>query len=514
MAAQRPQKPAGRKVFVTERGPFVAHEKNDVLGRGTYGVVYRAHLESDPSIKRAIKIFSPDTMDEAEGIPSTTLREINALRTIMHPNVMTAEEVVVPDGGRSPVDMFFVMELCKGTLKDKVVELIRKHLHSDPIWIDPPPGAKLPEVYVKEMKVIAWQLLNSLAVVHSRGIMHRDLKPVNILWGHDDMLKLGDFGLARFVRGNQNAENSVVQQTGEVQTMWYRAPEVLLGDEKYGLLVDDWSLGCVIAELFQFRRTSAGRVEPAPLFQGRSDIGTLMIIFETLGTPQPKVNKSQEYLGRLRYWNEGYPNWTQGNLRSRVPLLDDHGFDLIESLLCLSPSERRAARFLLEHPWFDDVKPQLSRFVPWYRGFEEDYKRMMAVDRLPLPRTIREVGASSTQAARSTTTAPPPGTDGSSTAGGAVDMKTQQSAALSAQSAGAGVHHHSTRGRSPAPRQPAADATRAPSQPPSRQDLPTKPYGSTEEQPQGGNRGGSYSSGRKVSAPETSDGLVGYVRKG
>lgn len=379
-----------RKLFPTERGTFVAYDKEDLLGRGTYGVVYRAHLESDSSVKRAIKMFSPETMDESEGIPSTTLREINALRTIVHPNVMASEEVVVPDRGRSPADMFFVMELCKGTLKDKVIELIQTHLRSDPRWLDPPAGASLPESYVREMKIITWQLLNALAVVHSRAIVHRDLKPVNILWGFDDLLKLGDFGLARFVRGGQTADHAVAQQTGEVQTMWYRAPEVLLGDERYGLLVDDWSLGCVIAELFRFRKNSAGRMEPAPLFQGRSDVGTLMLIFETLGTPQPKQNPSQEYIGRLRYWTDQFPQWIVGRLRARVPLLDDTGFDLLQQLLRVSPSERKAARFLLNHPWFRDVRPALTPFIPWYQGFEQAYAGMMAADDLPLPRQLHD----------------------------------------------------------------------------------------------------------------------------
>lgn len=291
---EKNQAASGQKIFRTSSGVFIA-DPEDVLGRGTYGVVYRVRHQQDPLIKKAVKTFCPETMDEAEGIPSTTLREINALKTIRHPNVMTAEEVVIPTE-HALTDMFVLMELCRGTLKDKIIELIKTHLNGDPAWTRPPPGAKLPEAYVKEAKIIAWQLLNALAVVHSRGVMHRDLKPVNIMWGFDDLLKLGDFGLARFVRGNQNADNSVLQQTGEVQTMWYRAPEVLLGDEKYGLLVDDWSLGCVISELFRFRQSSAGRVEPDPLFHGRSDVETLMIIFETLGTPRPKVNPSQRYL--------------------------------------------------------------------------------------------------------------------------------------------------------------------------------------------------------------------------
>lgn len=382
------------KLFQTSQGIFKACPQ-DVLGRGTYGIVYRVTHQHDTNLKKAVKTFSPETMDETEGIPSTTLREINALKSLQHPNVMAAEEVVIPSA-RPLTDMFVVMELCQGTLKDKVVTLAQQHLYvnGDCPWIqsDPPP---LPKAYVNEAKVIAWQLLNALAVVHSRGVMHRDLKPANIMWGFDDLLKLGDFGLARFLRGTQHAGlNGTPQQTGEVQTMWYRAPEVLLGDDKYGLLVDDWSIGCVIAELFRFRKSlSSGRVEPDPLFHGRSDVETLMIIFETLGTPRPQVNVSEHYLAGLRYWSDAFPRWDTGTLRDRVPLLDCTGFNLLQQLLKISPSERQAARFLLDHPWFDDVRSRLTQFVPWYRGLEHQYSRMAAVDRLPLPRTMRALAA-------------------------------------------------------------------------------------------------------------------------
>lgn len=92
---------------------------------------------------------------------------------------------------------------------------------------------------------------------------------------------------------------------------------------------------------------------------------------------------------RLPYWSDDFPRWETGTLRDRVVLLDPVGYDLLEQLLIVSPSERRAARFLLNHPWFDDVRSQLTQFVPWYRGLEHQYARMAAINRLPLPKTIR-----------------------------------------------------------------------------------------------------------------------------
>eukprot|EP01069_Polyplicarium_translucidae_P008039 Polyplicarium_translucidae@DN3179_c0_g1_i1.p1 len=370
---------SGKKEFRTSSGTFIANDPEDILGKGTYGTVYRARSVTDAKVKKAIKTFAPETVDENEGIPSTTLREINAMKTMQHPNVMSVEDVVIPQDG-SVTQMFIVMQLCRGTLKDKAQDIIQKHLHSHPRWLAPTKQSRLPAEYTREAKLIVWQALNALAACHSRAVMHRDLKPANILWGHDDLIKLGDFGLARFVRGNSNVEDAIIPQTGEVQTMWYRAPEVLLGDEKYGMLVDDWSVGCVMAELFRFRMSSStGRMEPDPLFPGRGDIHTLMLIFETLGTPQ-----DEQYLRSLEYWSEEFPQWKQGNISKRVPLLDTVGLDLLLSLLAISPSNRKASRFLLNHPWFDDVKPQIrEKLTPWYHGMEEAYMRLREIDALP-----------------------------------------------------------------------------------------------------------------------------------
>lgn len=297
------------KEFRTAEGIFEAGP-NDILGKGTYGTVYRVRSRADPSIKKAIKTFVPETMDENEGVPSTTLREVNAVKSVDHPNVMSVQEVVIPANG-SLTEMFVVMELCRGTLKEKVQEMVQKFLHSDPRFVKPTKDTSLPIEYVREAKIIAWQILNAVAVCHSRGIMHRDLKPANILWSNDDLLKIGDFGLARFVRGKPISEDHMVPQTGEVQTMWYRAPEVLLGDEKYGMLVDDWSLGCVIAELFRFRMSvSNQRMESDPIFAGRGDVHTLLLIFEALGTPT-----NDDYLTSLPFWSDHFPKWWNSTLR-------------------------------------------------------------------------------------------------------------------------------------------------------------------------------------------------------
>eukprot|EP00914_Ancora_sagittata_P032269 GHVO01065363.1.p1 GENE.GHVO01065363.1~~GHVO01065363.1.p1 ORF type:complete len:470 (-),score=71.53 GHVO01065363.1:229-1638(-) len=422
-----------RKEFKTPSCTYVANVEEDVLGKGTYGTVYRVRSTTDSRVIKAIKTFAPETVDENEGIPSTTLREINAMKTMRHPNVMRVEDVVIPADG-SITDMFIIMQLCKGTLKDKAQDMIKKHLHTHPRWLNPTEDMQLPVEYLREAKLIVWQALNALAACHSRAVMHRDLKPANMLWGDDDLIKLGDFGLARFVRGNSNIDDSVIPQTGEVQTMWYRAPEVLLGDEKYGMLVDDWSVGCVMAELFRFRMSaSTGRMETDPLFPGRGDVHTLLLIFETLGTPF-----DQAYLSSLEYWSDDFPKWKTGNVRKRIPLLDPVGVDLLLNLLAVSPSERKAARFLLNHPWFDDVKVQIKhKLIPWYSGMEESYYRLKAIDALPPAQPLKQLETKTKN------------TDQKENDENANDQNVTQRSKKDSQGSGGGENMGSSRSRSP-----------------------------------------------------------------
>lgn len=278
------------------------------------------------------------------------------------------------------------MELCKGTFRDRMNELINVYLNSDPSWLNPSKDQKLPEEYVRKCKIIAWQILNAVAVCHSRGIVHRDLKPANVLWGKNDELKIADFGLARFVRNRLLSESHTIPQTGEVQTMWYRAPEVLLGDEKYGMLIDDWSVGCIIAEMFRFRMSSSNkRMEPDPLFPGRGDVHTYMLITESLGS------SDSPYLRRLPYYSSLFPDWKSGNLRQKLSLLDNVGYSLVTKLLAISPQDRVASRYLLSHKWFNDIMPKVSQFVPWYRGIEEEFLRLLQVEKLPDAKPLSDV---------------------------------------------------------------------------------------------------------------------------
>ena len=170
---------------------------------------------------------------QSEGVPSTTIREISVLREINHPNVVQLKDVIM-----CPNKMYLVFEYLEMDLKQKLDAL--------------GPGNLLPPMMIKSF---IYQLLSGTAACHKSRIIHRDLKPQNILLGQNDDLKIADFGLARAFG------IPIRPYTKEVVTLWYRAPELLLGSNEYSTPVDAWSAGCIFAEI----------VTKRPLFDGDSE---------------------------------------------------------------------------------------------------------------------------------------------------------------------------------------------------------------------------------------------------
>lgn len=216
-----------------------------------------------------------------------------------------------------------------------------------------------------------YQLLRGTAFCHSHGVLHRDLKPQNLLVDRRGTLKLADFGLARAFTV------PIRQYTHEVVTLWYRAPEILLGARQYAPPVDVWSIGAIFAEMANRRA----------LWPGDSEIDELFRIFRTLGTPDeriwpgvsslpdfkptfprwPRANLARIVRARLPVWLAG---WLAGRLgvvsRSvdhgccyswwlQVPSLDEAGLDLLKQMLAFDPAKRISAKAAMSHPWFDDL---------------------------------------------------------------------------------------------------------------------------------------------------------------
>ena len=188
-----------------------------------------------------------------------------------------------------------------------------------------------------QIKSFMFQLLRGVAFCHERHVLHRDLKPQNLLINRKGELKLADFGLARAFGIPVNTFSN------EVVTLWYRAPDVLLGSRTYDTSIDIWSAGCIMAEMFTGR----------PLFPGQQNEDQLIRIFRLMGTPTPEtwpdvVNYAE--------WKPVFPYYAPMNLGSVLPQIDDLGMDLLNKMLRLQPHERAAARDLLKHPWFNEPR--------------------------------------------------------------------------------------------------------------------------------------------------------------
>lgn len=245
-------------------------------------------------------------------MPSTALREITLLKELNHPNVVCLLDVVHADS-----KLYLVFEYLVQDLK-KYLDGVGKDLSQDLV------------------KSYTYQLLNGLSFCHSNCILHRDLKPQNLLLDEHGYIKLADFGLARAFG------MPVRTYTHEVVTLWYRAPEILLGSKIYTMAVDIWSIGCIFAEMLARKA----------LFPGDSEIDQLFRIFRTLGTPTelswPGVSKLPDYKSK-------FPRWEQQDLMEVIPQMTYEGHDLFLQLVTYNPSERISARTALNHPYFMDV---------------------------------------------------------------------------------------------------------------------------------------------------------------
>ena len=170
------------------------------------------------------------------------------------------------------------------------------------------------------------------------------------------MIKVADLGLGRAF------SVPVKSYTHEIVTLWYRAPEVLLGGSHYSTPVDIWSVGCIFAEL----------ARKQPLFPGDSELQQLLHIFKLLGTPSEDVWPG---VTRLRDWHE-FPQWKPQDLSKVIPPLDSHGIDLLQKMLVYDPAKRIHATEALEHPYFDTLDK--SRYAKIEAAFEKENRKVNA----------------------------------------------------------------------------------------------------------------------------------------
>jgi serine/threonine protein kinase len=281
------------------------------LGEGTYGEVFKArHNETNEMV--VLKRIHIDYHDD--GVPVETIREVSILKDVQHVNIVTLLDVL-PSESRITL----------------VLEQMDRDLQYFIRTTRNPINPALLRSY-------AFQLLCGVAYLHSNRIVHRDIKPDNILINRKGLLKLTDFGLARYY------SLPITPLTPSVTTLWYRAPEDLFDAGNYGLAIDVWSAACVIAEMARGR----------PLFPGDSPIDQTGQILRVLGPPR-----------------EGdWPSWPGLKpLCQTMRTIESHSFDsvfegtdpilvdLLRKMLVVNPAARITAIDALSHPYFDTVPP-------------------------------------------------------------------------------------------------------------------------------------------------------------
>ncbi|KAK8899174.1 hypothetical protein M9Y10_001476 [Tritrichomonas musculus] len=289
------------------------YTKNEKLGEGTYGVVYRA---IDNNTNEVVALKQMRLEQEEEGIPVTAMREAALLRNLNHPNILSVRDIICTKGSLTIVSEYLNFDL-------------RKYLNLTHSGLEP-----------ALLKSYAFQLLCGICYLHSNRMMHRDMKPQNLLINKSGFLKICDFGLARLFSLHNR------RYTHEVVTLWYRPPELLLGSPDYDISIDVWGAGCIIAEMIH------GKV----LFDGDSEIDELFHIFRVKGTPDaitwPEFTKLPNY-------SANFPIFPAKNLGEVVGTNDPLLIDLLDKLLQVNPSKRLSAKAALSHPYFADVPPKL-----------------------------------------------------------------------------------------------------------------------------------------------------------
>ncbi|KAH8352486.1 hypothetical protein KR084_004395 [Drosophila pseudotakahashii] len=292
-------------------------EKIEKIGEGTYGVVYkgRNRLTGQIVAMKKIRLESDD-----EGVPSTAIREISLLKELKHENIVCLEDVLMEENR-----IYLIFEFLSMDLKKYMDSLpVDKHMESELV------------------RSYLYQITSAILFCHRRRVLHRDLKPQNLLIDKNGLIKVADFGLGR------SFGIPVRIYTHEIVTLWYRAPEVLLGSPRYSCPVDIWSIGCIFAEMATRK----------PLFQGDSEIDQLFRMFRILKTPTediwPGVTSLPDY-------KNTFPCWSTNQLTNQLKNLDANGVNLIQSMLIYDPVHRISAKDILEHPYFQGFQSGLVR---------------------------------------------------------------------------------------------------------------------------------------------------------
>jgi serine/threonine protein kinase len=325
MATERPKmKSRSALILQPTISGYARYRKTEKLGEGMYGVVYKA---IDRSTGGFVAMKRVRLSEEDEGVPSTTIREISLLHMLQHPNIVRLLETVYNEN-----DIYLVFEFLDMDLQ-KYMDLMTR----------PESTNSLTAVHMKPNLVKAYmhQIVSAVEWCHGHRVLHRDLKPQNLLIDRLGSIKVADFGLARACGVPQR------MLTQEVVTLWYRAPELLLGCQKYTAAVDIWSVGCIFAQMMTSKA----------LFRGESEMDQLFKIFRQMGTPSDDLMRKMRGNDDL---NVRVKSWPAVPLAVAFPDAHQHhpeAMDLLNRMLTYEPSDRITATETLAHPYFAEMHP-------------------------------------------------------------------------------------------------------------------------------------------------------------
>lgn len=319
--------------------------KGKKLGEGTYAIVFLGHLKSDPSSKVAIKKIKVQK-EYTEGMAPDAVRELKHLQELSHPNIISLLSVF--------------------SSKDQNLNLVLEFL---PLGDLEMLIRDTDNVRYGAADIKAWMGMLTRAVwfCHANFVLHRDIKPNNLLIAADGEVKLGDFGLARgFADPHQRMTSNVI-------TRWYRPPELLFGARHYSGAVDVWSVGAVFAEL----------ITRAPFMPGNNELDQIKLICEAIGTPTddnwPGVSKLPEYTvpGQNPLRGKDF-------FEMRFGTVGADGVDLLIKTLLLDPKKRITAAQMLQHPWWQaEPRPTRSEDLPTKKSSEEKQREAADLKRRP-----------------------------------------------------------------------------------------------------------------------------------
>lgn len=305
------EKPRTGKIKTRIEEKLKRYEKIEFLGEGQFATVYKA-LDIETKTIVAVKKIKLGSREEArDGINRTALREIKLMQEVDHPNLLCLLDVF---GFKSNISLVF-------DFLDTDLEVIIKDTEN--IILTP-----------SNIKSYIVQTLKGLEYLHLHWILHRDLKPNNLLVNAAGVLKIGDFGLARFF-GSPNRPYS-----HQVVTRWYRCPELLFGARSYGTGVDMWAVGCILAEM----------LVRCPYFPGDSDLDQLTRIFQALGTPTEETWKDMAKLPDY----VTFKHFDGAPFRDLFVAASDDLLQLLSSLLAINPVKRCNCTQALKMPYFSN----------------------------------------------------------------------------------------------------------------------------------------------------------------